>query len=91
MLLQRLGGPYALAALVLFQVWSNSFLAASLLLGSERFPAQFDWVGLSVARFAIVGPLCLLYCLIFRSRESLEIVRRYPGRLAIGSLLAVPA
>lgn len=87
----RLGGRYALAAFALFLVWSNSFVAASLLLGSERFPARFDWVGLSVARFAIVGPLCLLYCLVFRFGECLEALQRHPWRLGVGSLLAVPA
>jgi O-acetylserine/cysteine efflux transporter len=90
-LFAKLGGSYALGAVVLFLVWSNSFVAASFLLGSERFPARFDYAGLSVARFAPVGPLCLLYCFFFRFRESIRILRQHPWRLGIGSLLAVPA
>lgn len=82
--------PYVLGALALFAVWSNSFVAASYLLGSEGAPARFGWAGLAVARFVPVAPVCLAYCLLFRRRESLAILRRHPVRLALGGLLAVP-
>ena len=72
-------------------VWSNSFIAASFLLGGEGRPARFDWIGLSVARFTTVGPVCLVYCLLFRRAETLRIVRAYPLRLTTAGLLAVPA
>jgi drug/metabolite transporter (DMT)-like permease len=87
----RLPWRYLLTALALFAVWSNSFVAASYLLGTEGAPARFDWVGLSVARFAPVAPLCLGYCLLFRRRETVAIVRRHPLRLLAAGLLAVPA
>jgi O-acetylserine/cysteine efflux transporter len=74
----------------LFLLWSNSFVAASYLLGRELAPASFDWVGLSVARFAPVTPTCLLYCTLFRRQECWALVRRAPVRLVIAGLLAVP-
>jgi drug/metabolite transporter (DMT)-like permease len=82
---------YLLTALALFAIWSNSFVAASYLLGTEGVPAGFGWAGLAVARFVPVAPLCLAYCLLFRRRETIAIVRRHPLRLLAGGLLAVPA
>ena len=38
---------YLATAIVLFLIWSNSFIAASYLLGGERPAAQFTWDGLS--------------------------------------------
>lgn len=81
---------YVLAAVGLFVLWSNSFVAASYLLGGERAPVRFDWVTLSVARLAPVGPLCLAWCFLVRRRETLRLLRDFPVRLAVGSLLAVP-
>jgi drug/metabolite transporter (DMT)-like permease len=83
--------PFVAAALALFLVWSNSFVAASYLLGGERGEAKLDWIGLSAARFATIGPLCLLYSFVFRRRASLELLRRFPYRLVVGGLLSVPA
>lgn len=77
-------------ALALFLVWSNSFVAASYLLGSERVAARFDWVGLAVARFAFISPICLGWCLLWRRREALGLLRRHRRRLLAGALLAVP-
>ncbi len=85
------GWPYALAALGLFLVWSNSFVAASYLLGGEGRPAQLDWVSLSIARFTPIAPIALLWCLLFRRRESLRLLRRYPLRLTVCGLLGAPA
>ncbi len=81
---------YLLAALGLFLVWSNSFIAASYLLGSEARAAQLDWISLSVLRFVPIAPLCLLYCLLFRRRETMAILRNYPVRIAITGLLGAP-
>jgi O-acetylserine/cysteine efflux transporter len=78
-------------AFALFVVWSNSFVAASYLLGTERGAARFDSVGLSVARFAPIGPLCLAWCLLARRRESLRLLARVPVRLPMAGLLSVPA
>ncbi len=83
--------PYLLAALALFVVWSNSFIAASYVLGSEARPAQLDWIGLTVLRYVPIAPLCLLYCLVFRRRETFQILRTYPLRLAAGGTLATSA
>jgi O-acetylserine/cysteine efflux transporter len=82
---------YLAVAVALFIVWSNSFIAASYLLGGERPAAQFDWLSLSAARFSTLVPLCLVYCLGFRRRPCLALLRRYPVRLPIAGLLAVPA
>ena len=38
-----------LAALLLFAVWSNSFIAIAFLLGRDGAVTQFDWFGLMVA------------------------------------------
>ena len=78
------------AAVALFLVWSNSFVAASYLLGGERAPASFDFVGLSVARFAPAGPLCGIYCFAFKRRQSIAILRAHWPRLLAAGLLAVP-
>ena len=85
------GWIYALAALGLFLVWSNSFVAASYLLGAEGRPAQLDWVTLSIARFVPVAPVALGWCLVFRRRESLRLLRRHPLRLTACGLLGAPA
>lgn len=74
----------------LFLVWSNSFVAASFLLGGERGPARFDAVSLSIARFVPVLPFCLIWALAVRRRECLALVRRFPGRAAVAGLLSVP-
>ena len=41
------------AVLVLFSVWSSSFIAMSFLLGNDHAERQFDWVGLTVARYLV--------------------------------------
>lgn len=83
--------PYLLAAIGLFLVWSNSFVAASYLLGGEGRTAQLDWLSLSVARFLPVAPPALVWCLVFRRRQSLRLLRRHPLRLAVCGLLGAPA
>ena len=82
--------PYLVAAFGLFVIWSNSFIAASYLLGSEARPQQLDWISLSVLRFVPIAPLCLFYCLVFRRQETLQIVRMYPVRLISAGLLGAP-
>jgi drug/metabolite transporter (DMT)-like permease len=82
---------YVAAALGLFLVWSNSFVAASFLLGREHGPARLDFVSLTVARFALIGPLCLAWSFLARRRVSLELLKRFPVRLPVAGLLSVPA
>jgi drug/metabolite transporter (DMT)-like permease len=87
---QRPVGLYLLGAFGLFLIWSNSFIAAALLLGREGRPASFDWMGLSVARFIPIALICLLYCVVFRRAETLRILRHYPIRLVVCGLLGAP-
>jgi len=75
---------------VLFLIWSNSFVAASYLLGGERERAQMDAVELTVARYAFVTPCCWLWCLGPRRRQTRELLRRFPLRAVAGGLLAAP-
>jgi O-acetylserine/cysteine efflux transporter len=86
----RRAWPFVVAALALFFVWSNSFVAASYLLGRERGAAQLDFVTLTAARFATIGPVCLIFAFVFRRRQSLALLRRYPVRLPVAGLLSVP-
>ena len=73
----------------LFLVWSNSFVAMSYLLGTERGAAQLDWKELTVARFLMAAPVCAVFCLR-QYRQSWKLMREHPIRLAIVSALAVP-
>jgi len=82
---------YLLCAFGLFLLWSNSFIAASYLLGTESVAARFDWVGLSVARFVPIVPICLIYCCTKGRMDSLRLLRTHPMRLLVCSLLAVPS
>ena len=78
-------------AFALFVVWSNSFIALAFLLGGERAPRRLDWVDLTVARFTVAGLVAGTVCLTKYRRESRTILARFPGRLAVCSVLAVPA
>lgn len=79
------------AGVALFLVWGNGFNLGSFLLGGERAPARFDAFGLAVARFTLVSPTCLLFLLVFRRRQTLELLHRYPWRIAVAALLCAPA
>jgi drug/metabolite transporter (DMT)-like permease len=79
-----------LAALFLFGIWSNSFIAVSYLLGSDAAPARLDWMSLTLARFLPASTICGAYCLLFRPAASLAVVRRHWGRLLVCGFLAVP-
>jgi drug/metabolite transporter (DMT)-like permease len=83
-------GLYLIPAFGLFLVWSNSFIAASYLVGAEGRPASLDFVSLSVLRFLPILPLCLIYCFGFHRQESLAMLRQYPWRLAFCGLLGSP-
>jgi drug/metabolite transporter (DMT)-like permease len=87
---ERPSGFYLAVAFSLFLVWSNSFIAASYLLGTEGRPARFDWVGITVARFLPIAVLCLLYCVIYRRDETVRLLRHHPVRLVVCGLLGVP-
>ncbi len=78
----------ALTALVLFLIWSNSFVAIEYLLAGPA--AVFDWLGLTVARFLPASVVCALYCGIWRRQESARIVRAYWPRLLVCGALGVP-
>lgn len=82
---------YSIWALLLFLVWSNSFIAIGYLLGSEKRPAQFDWLSLTVARFVPAALLCSIYCFGFRTRDTLALIRAHWRRLVFCGFLAVPA
>jgi len=82
--------PYLLAAFGLFLIWSNSFIAASYLLGTEGQPARLDFISLSVVRFVPILPLCLIYSFGLHRRESLTMLRRHPWRLLFCGLLGSP-
>jgi O-acetylserine/cysteine efflux transporter len=71
-------------------MWSNSFIAVSLLLGGERRAAGFDWLTLTVARFAPAALVAILYCAVVAPRQSLLALRRHPLRLVACGALAVP-
>jgi O-acetylserine/cysteine efflux transporter len=76
-------------ALLLFLVWSNSFVAIGFLLGSDSAAARFDWTSLTVARFVTIFPICLVVCWR-RRREVADLFQRHPLRLVVCALLAVP-
>ncbi|UCF66982.1 MAG: DMT family transporter [Acidobacteriota bacterium] len=78
------------AALALFAIWSNSFIAVGFLVGSEGASARFDWVGLTVARFLPAAAVCWLFCLVFRWRESVQIIENHWRRLLVCGFFAVP-
>lgn len=80
------------AALILplFIVWSNSFVAVGFLVGAEGTPARFDYIGYSVARYVTAGIICGLYCLIWRLRESLQIIAEHWRRLLLCGFVMVP-
>jgi O-acetylserine/cysteine efflux transporter len=77
--------------LLLFLIWSNSFIAIGWLLGSEVEPARLDWVELTICRFAPATPICALYCFVLHRRESVQLVREHWRRLLLGGFCAVPA
>jgi drug/metabolite transporter (DMT)-like permease len=79
-----------LAALGLFAVWSNSFIAIGYLLGSDGIERRFDWVGLTVARFVVAAVPCAIYLALFRREESRELLRRYWKRLLVCGVFMVP-
>jgi len=80
----------AAAALFLFLIWSNSFIAVSFLLGGEGTAARLDWVSLSLARFLPASALCAAYLLLFRRTEALSVLRGHWRRLLICGFFAVP-
>lgn len=80
----------AVAAITLFLVWSNSFIAMSYLLGREGAEQRLDWLTLTTARFAPVTVLVAIYCFGFRRAESLDLLRRHGPRLLACGLLAAP-
>lgn len=75
---------------VLFLVWSNSFIAIGLLLGSEEQAARFGPLELTIARFLPVLLVALPICVLRWPRESWSTIRRHYGRLLVCGFLAVP-
>jgi drug/metabolite transporter (DMT)-like permease len=94
-LLSRPSGPsgrvLGAVTLLLFLIWSNTFIAIGYLLGAESRSARFDWVSLTIARFIPVLPICLVYCLLPRRWPvTVQVVRRHWRRLIAAGLMAVP-
>ena len=79
-----------LAALGLFLVWSNSFIAIGYLLGADREAARFGFVGLTVARLLPASVLCGLYAFGLHPGESFRILRLHWPRLLVCAFLTVP-
>lgn len=79
-----------LAALGLFGVWSNSFIAIGYLLGNDAAVARFTWVGLSVARFIPAATVCGIYLIGFRRAEASRMLRAEWPRLLLCGALVVP-
>ena len=79
------------ATLLLFLVWSHTFLAFEVLLAPRSGEAPLDWLDLVVARFVPVFVVCAVWCFGVKRRESLAIVRAHPRRLALCGLLSVAA
>ncbi len=80
-----------LVTVVLFLIWSNSFVAMSYLLGTERQAARLDWVTLTTARFAPVTVLSAVYLALFRRKAAIAVLRRHFGRCLASGLLGVTA
>ncbi len=78
------------ATLLLFLVWSNSFVAMSYLLGRETEAPRLDWLTLTTGRFAPVTVLAALYCFGLRRDESFALLRAHGPRLAACGLLGGP-
>jgi drug/metabolite transporter (DMT)-like permease len=78
------------ATLLLFLVWSNTFLAFEVLLAPATGTAPMRWWDLVVARFVPVTVVCAAWCFAVRRRESLEVLRRHPLRLVVCGLLVAP-
>jgi drug/metabolite transporter (DMT)-like permease len=83
-------GLVVAAALLLFVVWSNSFIAMSYLLGRETSEQRLDWLALTTARFAPVTLFAAVYCFGFRRARSLALLRAHGPRIAACGLLAAP-
>jgi len=80
----------AAAALGLFLIWSNSFVAIGFLLGADRAGARFDFVGLTVARFLLAAPVCAAYAWRHRG-EAGVVLRGHWRRVLLCGGFAVPA
>ncbi len=76
--------------LLLFTIWSASFIAIEALLRSGDGPARFNWLSLTAARFVLVGVFCGGYTFLLNRKESIDIVRRHWRRLIFCGLCAVP-
>ena len=82
---------FLLIALLLFLIWSNTFIGIGYLLGAEHDGARFDWKALTVARFLPVFPICLAYCLApSRIQATRTVLARRWRRVVVAGLLAVP-
>lgn len=78
------------ATLLLFLMWSNSFVAMTYLLGTERSVARLDWLSLTTTRFLPVTLLCAAWLLLARPRQALAAARAHGPRAIVCGLLSVP-
>jgi O-acetylserine/cysteine efflux transporter len=78
--------------LILFSVWSNSFIAIDGLLSRGRAGnGALDWWELVVVRYGLTAICMAVYVVGWRARESLRLLRSEWPRLILLGLLAVPA
>jgi len=84
--------PWLLVAgvLLLFTVWSQSFISIETLLRPGTGPARFGWLALASARFVLAAVLCGGWLLAFRRREALAVAKAHWRRLLLCGLFAVP-
>ncbi|MCA8939932.1 MAG: DMT family transporter [Planctomycetes bacterium] len=75
--------------LLLFTLWSCSFIAIEYLLRDVEGKVRFDWLSLTVARFVPVGAFCALYLALFRARKTMAALKSHGKRAACAGLFNV--
>lgn len=76
-------------ALLLFTVWSCSFIAIEFLLRDLEGVSRFNWFTLTVARFAPVAFICMAFLLLFKPRKSKAALKKHWARLCLAGLFNV--
>jgi drug/metabolite transporter (DMT)-like permease len=78
------------ATLLLFGIWSNTFLAFEVLLAPRAGPAPLGWRELLLARYLPTAAIAGAWLLLFRRAETAAVLREHPVRLLLSALFAVP-
>lgn len=76
--------------LVLFLIWSNSFIALDELLGRGTGAGPLRWWELVMVRFGLVAVCMAAWLLAARARATLALIRRAWPRLLVIAVLTVP-